>query len=198
MDLDLHQPEISAGDPDAFARWVAGAESPLRDSLRPFAARVDVESVLQEALLRVWQVAPRFQADGRPNGLLRLALRIARNLALSEARRLGRAGRGGSLGSAGRGGEAPLFGELPDLADPRAGEEPDPLLRRHLADCREKLPGKPASALAARLESGGEPDSELAVRLGMKLNTFLQNFTRARKLLAECLERRGVRLEAFL
>jgi RNA polymerase sigma-70 factor (ECF subfamily) len=183
MDLDLHQPEISAGDPDAFARWVAGAESPLRDSLRPFAARVDVESVLQEALLRVWQVAPRFQADGRPNGLLRLALRIARNLALSEARRLGR---------------ALLPGELPDLADPRAGEEPDPLLRRHLADCREKLPGKPASALAARLESGGEPDAELAVRLGMKLNTFLQNFTRARKLLAECLERRGVRLEAFL
>jgi RNA polymerase sigma-70 factor (ECF subfamily) len=34
----------------------------------------------------------------------------------------------------------------------------------------------------------------LAERLGMRLNTFLQNFTRARKLLAECLEKRKVDL----
>ena len=52
-----------------------------------FAAVVDVEAVLQESLLRVWQVAPRFDADGGPNGLLRLAIRIARNLAVSELRR---------------------------------------------------------------------------------------------------------------
>jgi RNA polymerase sigma-70 factor (ECF subfamily) len=32
------------------------------------------------------------------------------------------------------------------------------------------------------------------MRLGMKLNTFLQNFTRARKLLADCLRSRGVDL----
>ena len=35
---------------------------------------------------------------------------------------------------------------------------------------------------------------EEAERLGMRLNTFLQNFTRARKLLADCLERQGVAL----
>jgi RNA polymerase sigma-70 factor (ECF subfamily) len=34
----------------------------------------------------------------------------------------------------------------------------------------------------------------LAERLGMRLNTFLQNVTRARKLLVECLERRHVDL----
>jgi RNA polymerase sigma-70 factor (ECF subfamily) len=53
LDLDRHLPAIAAGDPDAFAPWVAGAEPALRDSLRPFAARVDTEAVLQEALLRV-------------------------------------------------------------------------------------------------------------------------------------------------
>jgi hypothetical protein len=31
----------------------------------------------------------------------------------------------------------------------------------------------------------------------MKTNTFLQNVTRARKLLAECLKKRGVALEVF-
>jgi RNA polymerase sigma-70 factor (ECF subfamily) len=39
---------------------------------------------------------------------------------------------------------------------------------------------------------GAEPDARLAERLHMSLNAFLQNFTRARKLLAECLEKRGV------
>ena len=33
---------------------------------------------------RVWQVAPRFKPDGRPDALLRLAIRIGRNLAVSE------------------------------------------------------------------------------------------------------------------
>ncbi|MBA3397052.1 MAG: sigma-70 family RNA polymerase sigma factor, partial [Deltaproteobacteria bacterium] len=86
-DLDLHLGAIVAGDTRAFARWLAGAEPPVRESLRSFARVVDVEAVLQEALLRVWQVAPRFVADGRPNGLLRLGVRIARNLAVSEVRR---------------------------------------------------------------------------------------------------------------
>lgn len=61
--------------------------------------------------------------------------------------------------------------------------------------CRDELPEKPAAALMARLHAGGcDPDEVLAERLGMRLNTFLQNFTRARKLLAECLEARGVDL----
>src|SRR5687768_14160028 len=87
QDLDAHLPAIVAGDPDAFGRWVAGAELPLRAQLRRFAAVIDIEAVLQEALLRTWQVAPRFKPDGEPNGLLRLAHRIARNLAIDLGRR---------------------------------------------------------------------------------------------------------------
>ena len=185
-DLDGHVPGIMAGDAEAFARWLAGTESRLRGSLGPFAMRVDTEAVMQEALLRVWQVAPRFIADGRPDGLLRLAIRMARNLAVSELRRdrlepveldaLERA--------------AQARGEAPS-GDPVS----DPILRQVIEECRRRLPRKPALALDARLDSGGtEPDATLAARLGMRTNTFLQNITRARRFLAECLTRHGVDL----
>lgn len=184
MDLDLHLGAIVDGDTRAFARWLAGAEPPVRDSLRSFARVVDVEAVLQEALLRVWQVAPRFVADGRPNGLLRLGVRIARNLAISEVRRT----RAVPVEA------AELELELVDATNP-----PDPILRLAIEACRDKLPAKPREALDARLASaGGHDDAALASSVGMRLNTFLQNFTRARQLLAECLARSGVVLDEEL
>jgi RNA polymerase sigma-70 factor (ECF subfamily) len=187
-DLDRYQAAIVAGDPDAFGRWVAGAERPLRRSLRALAASVDVEAVLQEALLRTWQVAPRFVADGAPNGLLRLCHRIARNLALDELRRA----RVLPTDS------AALERAFAEVSTPLS-DGPDPLLRRSISECRERLPRQPAVALAARLSSAGaDPDEVLAERSGMRLNTFLQNFTRARKLLADCLRRRGVDLGGLL
>ena len=175
MDLDVHLPLVSAGDPEAFASWVAGAEPSLRASLASFAAVVDTEAVLQEALLRVWQVAPRCVPDGRPNALFRLAFRITRNLALSEARRV-------------RASVEPRYEELGET-EPRPI---DPMLRRALVECYEHLPKQPRLAFDARVSSAPEPDAEIAVRLGMKLNTFLQNFTRARQLLADCLGKRGI------
>ena len=189
IDLDDHLPAIAAGDAAAFGRWLAGAEPRLRLSLRAYAARVDTEAALQEALLRVWQVAPRHAPDGRPDSLLRLGIRVARNVAIDELRR----SRSAPMDDAGL--EQALAAA--EVGPPRAG--PDPLLRRVIEECRDKLPGKPAEALAARLAAAGaEPDEALAARLGMRTNTFLQNFTRARKLLAECLERRNVDLGAEL
>jgi RNA polymerase sigma-70 factor (ECF subfamily) len=62
-------------------------------------------------------------------------------------------------------------------------------------DCHGRLPARPARALDARLGSAGsERDALLAERVGMRLNTFLQNITRARRLLEECLRRRGIDL----
>jgi len=172
---------IALGDSAAFGQWVARAERPLRVSLRSFASRVDAEAVLQETLLRTWQIAPRIAHDGKPNPLLRVALRIARNLAIDEVRR------------------ARTVAMSDDDLDASLAfatmHETDPLLRKTIQECREKLPAKPAQALDARIHSaGGEHDATLAMRLGMKLNTFLQNFTRARKLLADCLRSRGVDL----
>jgi RNA polymerase sigma-70 factor (ECF subfamily) len=48
------------------------------------------------------------------------------------------------------------------------------------------------------MSGGGEPDPILADRVGMRRNTFLQNLARARKLLAECLARHDVNLNAEL
>jgi DNA-directed RNA polymerase specialized sigma24 family protein len=182
-DLDQHLAAIQGGDPDAFERWVAAAEATVRLGLRSFAAAVDTEAVLQETLLRTWQVAPRFVPDGRPNGLLRLAIRMARNLAISEQRR------------------ARTRPVDPALLDQQGDEvvASDPLLRQAIEDCRRKLEGRPAQALEARLAAAGaEPDEALAARLSMRLNTFLQNFTRARRSLADCLQRRGVDLTTEL
>lgn len=181
-DLDDHLDAIAAGDTRAFAAWVAGAEHSIRASLAGFARSVDVEVVVQETLLRMWQIAPRVERDGRGNSLLRLALRTARNLAIDEVRCAKRTVR------------LPAHREE-DEALAAQPVEPDPMLREAIVICREKLPTKPAQALEARLQSqGAEPDDSLASALGMRLNTFLQNVTRARKLLADCLERQGIEL----
>ncbi len=180
MNLDVHLSAIAAGDADAFARWLAASEMRIRLSLKSYAAQVDVESVVQETMLRVWQVAPRFEPDGEINSLLRFAVRVARNTAVSEMRRLG------AVRPAGE----------PALEIPVEPAEPDPMLRARIAECREELPARPGQALDARLaSSGGEPDLALATALQMTLNTYLQNVTRARKLLAECLEKKGVAIE---
>lgn len=188
LDLDVNLPGIAAGDPDAFGRWVSGAERPLRLALRSLAAQVDVEAIVQETLLRVWQVAPRVQpgvqSGGRANSLLRLGHRIARNLALDELRRA----------RCEPSDLARIEGALA-AAEQLTPVVPDPLLRRVIALCREELPPQPARALAERIAtSGSEPDDLLATRAGMTRNTFLQNVTRARRLLAECLERHHVDL----
>jgi RNA polymerase sigma-70 factor (ECF subfamily) len=181
-------PLIAGGDARAFGRWVALAEQSVRRSLRPFATLCDTEAVLQEAFLRVWQVAPRFTPDGRPNALLRFTVTTARNVALSQVRRSGpRASELQTLDEA--------LGQLP-VAEPITA---DPWLRAKVGECREKLPRQPALALEQRLESGGgHDDATLAARVGMSLNTFLQNFTRARRFLAECLKKAGIDLDAEL
>lgn|GEM_PF-4888184 len=64
-----------------------------------------------------------------------------------------------------------------------------------------------ASAAAELVRSDGRSlalvsatlvDTELAEGVGMRLNTFLQNFARARRLLAECLARAGIAVDLEL
>ncbi|HEY7204393.1 MAG TPA: hypothetical protein VIA61_08865 [Methylomirabilota bacterium] len=186
-DLDEWLERIAGRDVAAFGEWMRGAEPRIRASLRSFAAAVDVEAVVQDTLLRVWQVAPRFAPDGRPNGLLRLGIRIGRNLAVSELRRR----RHETMDIAAIEREASAAG----LAAAEPASPPDPLLRRRIEDCIGQLPRQPGRALARRLGSAGaQADAALADGLGMRVNTFLQNIARARKLVAECLERYGIDL----
>jgi RNA polymerase sigma factor (sigma-70 family) len=187
LDLDQHLPRIAARDVEAFGHWMRGAEPRIRGSLRSFAASVDVEGVVQDTLLRIWQAAPHFVPDGRENALLRFAIRTARNRALSQLRR--------------RHAEPMEIERIEREAqghdDPAAGpaRAHDPLLRRRIEECLRRLPRQPGRAIAARLDSDGlQPDEVLAGGLAMRKNTFLQNVTRARKLLAECLTRHGIDL----
>lgn len=175
-DLDTELPAIAAGDAAAFARWLARAEVPARGTLRSLARVADTEAALQEGLLATWQAAPALVPDGRPNVLLRFAVRASRNAALGQARR--------------RREEPVEPAELPESFEEPA--PPDPLLRRAIEACLGKLPAQPAAALRARLAADGREDTALADALRMKLNTFLQNFTRARKLLQSCLQAAGV------
>ena len=185
-DLDVHRRAIVIGERKAFASWVAGAEATLRGSLHSFAAKVDVEAVLQETLLRIWQVAGKVQQDGKPNGLLRFALRAGRNLALSEARR-----RRFTPSTDDEEGFERLVARIADEGPAPA----DPLLRRAIQICLSLLPAKPREAIRARLKAaGGESDQAIADRLGLKLNTLLQNVTWARRALADCLKGRGIAL----
>ncbi|MEZ6036508.1 MAG: RNA polymerase sigma factor [Planctomycetota bacterium] len=184
-DSDCELLAIQRGDADAFARWLVGAEPPLRASLRKFATVVDSEAVLQEALLRVWQVAPRCAGDGRPHALLRLAMRITHNLAISEARRH-------------RLSPTAAGDELPEPSIEPANV-PDEAVRTAVQRCLAKLPPQPMTAITVRLAGEGRSsDHELASGCQMTTNTFLQNVTRARKLLAECLRRAGVDLNLEL
>jgi DNA-directed RNA polymerase specialized sigma24 family protein len=120
---------------------------------------VDTEAVLQETLLCVWQVA-RVKGDGRPDALLRVAIRMARNLAVSELRRA-----------------RLLPVEVAELeraaaaleAEPPPDRAGDPFVRQAIAECHGRLPTRPALALRARLDSSGsEHDAILAERVGMR------------------------------
>jgi len=116
-----------------------------------------------------------------------MAIRIGRNLAISEVRRMKATPTDGDdLEAALAAGDRPM-------------SAPDPMLRKAIAECRARLPDKPRQALDARLESAGaKDDGELATALRMKLNTFLQNVTRARQLIADCLGKRGITIDLEL
>ena len=176
-----------SGNLEAFAEWMAMVEIPLRRSLRRFARAVDVEAAVQETLTRMWVLASDSQwALEGSNASLKYAFRVARNVALEEVRRF----------------RQDRFVELEELENLLEGlvemELPDPALGRVIEYCMERLPRQPRRALSARLRDGCLPDREIAAGVGMKVNTFLQNIVRARRLLADCLERRGVRLGEML
>lgn len=174
------------GDREAFADWIGAVEAPIRRSLARYARAVDVESVMQETLLRMWLYAQDRGAELRGEAAsLRFAVGMARNIARSEARRMGRVS---FLPSE----EVPEVEVQPD-------PPPDPALRRAIEACLKQLKGKPLAALMARLQHQETlADRELAKLTDMTLNTFLQNVVRARRAVAECLSRRGVALEEVL
>lgn len=162
-------------------------ENPIRRSLARFARAVDVEVVVQETFLRMWMVAnDRTRRLEGENASLKFALAVARNVALEELRHT-------RLYQFFEKDGSDSLSELSCLP-----ELPDPALRKAINECIDRLPSQPKTALNARINEGHLPDRSLAQGVRMKLNTFLQNIVRARRLVAECLEKRGVRLEGII
>ena len=177
--IDLAFEQVRARNTAGFAQWMRLVEPPLRSSLRGFARVVDAEAVVQETLLRMWIGAADAELTGE-NASLRYALRIARNLALREAA---------------RGERFEPIEVAPEPQPSPIDPLPDPALRQAIRNCLARVPRKPLEALQARLRSRGlVPDRDLAAQIGMRLNTFLQNVTRARSALRSCLESRGIDL----
>jgi len=175
------------GDRGAFAQWMGMVEIPLRRSLHRFARAVDVEAVVQETLLRMWLVAgDRQRVLQGSRASLKYAFAVGRIVALEEMHRYRQD----------RFVELDVLDGLPEgRIDP---DPPDPALARKIRECMERLPARPREALCARVHNGHLSDRQLAASLRMKANTFFQNIVRARRLLRECLARRGVRLEGIL
>jgi DNA-directed RNA polymerase specialized sigma24 family protein len=188
-ELDTLFEDARRGSADAFGVWAEQVQLPVRRSLRSFARAVDVEVVVQETLLRMWVLARGGERvlEGE-EASLRFALRVARNVAREEVRRA----RTGHL--------LPLEAWSASEQPPVRPEPPaDPGLRQAILTCLARLPGRPAAALRERISRGGDaPDRDLASRLGMTLNTFLQNVVRARAHMAACLRTRGVAIERWM
>jgi DNA-directed RNA polymerase specialized sigma24 family protein len=175
-----------SGNQRALGDWMGRVERPIRRSLFPFAHAVDAEGVVQETLTRMWLYSrDRGHELTGDDASLRFAIGMARNLARNLARKHGR--------------EVLLPPD--DMPEPGVEPEspPDPFIQRAIRECFRKLAGKPLAALQARLQFGaGQPDRAIAERVGMTVNTLLQNVVRARKQLAGCLEGKGINVEEYI
>jgi RNA polymerase sigma factor (sigma-70 family) len=175
-DYDVEVAELQAitqGDQGAFSRWFARCEIPLKRSLRSFAPAVDVEAVVQETAMKLWNGASRIAPDGRPGFLLRWGLTVARNEARNRAKRSAR---------------HVALEDHPEVAGATVNMAGDPILRARIRHCLERLQTHQQRAFRARLDDGGKhADRDLAALVGMSFDSFRQNLARGRKKLVTCL-----------
>ncbi len=162
------------GDRAAFrALYDASAPKLFGVSLRILGSRAEAEEALQEAYVKIWNNAGRYQA-GR-GAALGWMISVVRNQAI-DALRARRA-------------PARDIADMPDLADAGPGPEARALAaddRRRLETCFGVLPPERAAAVRAAYVEGFSYD-ELARRHGVPLNTMRTWLRRALISLRECL-----------
>jgi RNA polymerase sigma factor (sigma-70 family) len=152
------------------------AEVPWRIAHRILADATEAEDVAQEAMLRLWQFADRWQAGG--SGVAAWLTRVATNACLDRLRRRRFAS----------------TDEVPDRADesPLADaviEEDE--VRKAVADCIEALPDRQRAAIV--LTYYEEHQNRLAADiLAMQIKAFESLLVRARTGLRKCVESKGV------
>lgn len=152
------------------------ADIPWRIAYRMLADRQEAEDVAQEALLRLWQYADRWQSGGP--GVSAWLTRVATNACLDRLRRRRLVGTD----------TVPERADDSPLAD-EAIERDD--LRRAVADCIEALPDRQRAAIV--LTYYEERQNRMAAGiLDMQLKAFESLLFRARGALRSCIESKGV------
>lgn len=163
------------GDREAFRALYALASSKLFGvSYRILQHRGDAEEATQEAFVRVWQNAGRFQPS-RGNGAGWMVA-IARNAAIDRLRQR----------------RAPTrdIADMVDLADPGPTPEVSAAAaqdRRRIEGCLDALPEDRARAVRGAYLEGHTYD-ELAQSFGVPLNTMRTWLRRALIALRKCLD----------
>jgi RNA polymerase sigma-70 factor (ECF subfamily) len=152
------------------------AQLPWRIAYRMLADSAEAEDVAQEALLRLWQHADRWQAGGP--GVAAWLTRVATNACLDRLRR-----RRFTSDEA-----VPERADESALAD-EAIEEDE--VRKAVAECVEALPDRQRAAIV--LTYYEERQNKMAAEiLAMQIKAFESLLLRARAALRGCVEGKGV------
>ena len=163
------------GDREAFRRLYAlSAPKLFGVALRILGHRGDAEEAAQEAFVKIWQKAGRFQ-PGRGSGPGWIVA-IARNAAIDRLRAR----------------KAPTrdIADMVDLADPGPTPETSAAAaqdRRRIEGCLERLPDDRAQAVRAAYLEGHSYD-DLARRFSVPVNTMRTWLRRSLIALRACLE----------
>lgn len=173
-DLDDLLARCALGDRGAFrGLYDLAAPKLFGVALRILGNRGDAEDAVQEAFMKVWHGAGRYQPGRGPAAAWLVT--IARNSAIDRLRR--------------RSAPTRDLDDLPGLADPAPSPEATTIAgdeRRRIADCLGRLAPDRATAVQAAYLEGWSYD-ELARRFGVPLNTMRTWLRRALISLRECL-----------
>jgi RNA polymerase sigma factor (sigma-70 family) len=174
---DALMARVAARESDALTLLASRhAELPWRIGYRMLADSAEAEDVAQEALLRLWQYADRWQAGGP--GVAAWLTRVATNACLDRLRR-----RRFTSDEA-----VPERADESPLAD-AAMEEDE--VRKAVADCIEALPDRQRAAIV--LTYYEERQNKMAADiLAMQIKAFESLLLRARGALRACVEGKGV------
>lgn len=189
----LAQIELEESDDTLMAR-VAGRDAAAfrliverhltavhRVAYRMLGDAAGAEDVAQEALLRLWDHACRWQSGG--TGIGAWLRRVATNLCLDRLRRQKFSG----------------GNEIPDRADeaPRADEQMEAdQMREATRQCMGQLPDRQRAAIVLTYYED-RPNAEAAAVLDMNIKAFESLLVRARQTLRRIFEKKGLVPDAF-
>jgi RNA polymerase sigma factor (sigma-70 family) len=188
---------IVARHADDFTRWFARCDILLKQTLRSFADTIDVEAVVQETALKVWQHAAAITPDGRTAFLFRWARTVALNAARTGARRATHPAAGYRRDDGRSNHRTDRHDETKDHDD--RDRRIDPYLQDRIKRCVERLPPDQRRVLKARIDDEGRrADRDLAEALGITFDSIRQNLSRARKSLEKCLGSFSIDIREYL